>query len=143
MNFAHLHIVLNHVPSIGMVVGLGLFIFSLVEKRDHLQKLSLEVLVSMALVALPTYLSGNAAQLVIRNRSEIPRGLIEAHQNSAMVTLVLLTITGTFAWFGLWQFRRFSRPGYWNSLAVLAFSIVTAGFILRTATKIGRASCRE
>ena len=82
MNFAHLHIVLNHVPSIGMVVGLGLFVASLIKKSDHLKKLSLEVLVVMALVALPTYMSGNAAQQVLRNRPEIPNGLIEAHQNS-------------------------------------------------------------
>ena len=143
MNFAHLHIVLNHVPSIGMVVGVVLFIASLVKKIDQLKKFSLEVFVVMALVALPTYMSGNAAQQILRNRSEIPKGLIEAHQNSAMVTLIFLTITATFAWFGLWQFRRFSSPGSWNSTAVLIFSIVTAGFILRTANMGGDISHPE
>ena len=143
MNFAHLHIVLNHVPSIGMVVGLGLFVASLVRKNDQLMRLSLQVLVVMTLVALPTYMSGNAAQGILRKRPEVPQGLIEAHQNSAMVTLIFLTITGTFAWFGLWQFRRFSRPGYWNSSAVLILSIVTSVFILRTANLGGDISHPE
>src|SRR6267142_5206176 len=99
MNFAHLHVVLNHIPSIGTVVGVCLFVASLTQKNDRLKKLGLQVLVVMALVALPTYLSGNAAQRILRNRPEIPKGLIEMHQNSAMLTLVFMTLTGTVAWF--------------------------------------------
>jgi hypothetical protein len=143
MNFAHLHIVLNHIPSIGTVVGVALFIASLLRKSDALKKLSLEILVVMALVALPTYMSGNAAQQVLRNRPEIPKALIEEHQNSAMVTLILMTITGTLAWFGLWQFRRFSHSGSGNTSAILIFSILTAAFILRTANMGGDISHPE
>jgi len=32
MNFAHLHLLLNHFPIIGTMVGLGLFLISLVGK---------------------------------------------------------------------------------------------------------------
>jgi uncharacterized membrane protein len=143
MNLAHLHIVLNHVPSIGTVVGVVLFIASLIKSNDFLKKLSLEILVVMALVALPTYLSGNGAQQLLRNRAEIPQGLIEAHQNAAIATLILLTLTGTFAWFGLWQFRRLSRPGLWNSTIILILSIMTAGAILQTANQGGKISHPE
>ena len=142
MNFAHLHIVLNHIPSIGTVVGVALFIASLVRKNDRLQKLSLQVLVVMALAVLPTYVSGNAAQRLVR-RPDVPQSLIETHQNSAMVTLFLMTITGTFSWFGLWQFRRFSRPGFVTLAGVLTFSILTAAFILRTANMGGDISHPE
>lgn len=133
MNFAHLHIVLNHVPSLGTIVGAVLFIASLIKNSDHLKRISLYVLVGTALATLPTYMSGNAAQQLLRKNPAIPQGLIEQHQNSAMITLVFMTITGTFAWFGLWQFRRFSRPGRWNTSAVLFFSILTTSVILRTA----------
>jgi len=143
MNFAHLHIVLNHVPSIGTTVGVVLLIASFYKKSDRLQKLSLEILVLMALVALPTYVSGNAAQQILRARTDIPKGLIEAHQNSAMLTLILLIFTGTLAWFGLWQFRRFARPGSALSTATLVFSILTAALILRTANLGGDISHPE
>jgi hypothetical protein len=133
MNFAHLHVVLNHIPSIGTMVGVSLFIASLIRKDEGLKKASLVVLVLMSLALLPTYLSGNAAQGILRRRPEIQQGLIEIHQNSAMTALILMTITGTFAWFGLWQFRRFSRPGRGNDIAVLIFSLLTAIVILRTA----------
>jgi uncharacterized membrane protein len=143
MNFAHLHIVLNHVPSLGTTVGVILLIASFYKKSDRLMKLSLEILVLMALAALPTYVSGNAAQQILRNRADIPKGLIEAHQNSAMMTLIFIIITGTLAWFGLWQFRRFSRPGSTLSTATLIFSILTAAVILRTANLGGDISHPE
>ena len=110
MNFAHLHIVLNHVPSLGTVVGVALFIASLIKNSDHLKRISLYVLVGTALATLPTYMSGNAAQQLLRRNPAIPQGLIEEHQNSAMITLVFMTITGTFAWFGLWQFSTVFTP---------------------------------
>jgi hypothetical protein len=143
MNFAHLHIVLNHIPSIGTAVGVALFAFSVLKQNNALKKLGLEVIVVMSLLILPTYLSGSAAQRLLRTRSEIPQALIEEHQNSAMVTLVLVTITGTLGWFGLWQFRRFSQPGPGNTWAVLIFSVLTAAFILNTANLGGKISHAE
>jgi len=134
MNLAHLHIVLNHVPSLGMLLGLVLFIAALYKKSESLKKVSLQVIVIVALLALPTYLSGNAAQWMLQNRTDIPKAFVEAHQNAAMVTLGLMTITGTFAWFGLWQFRRYSRPGGGTTVAVLILSIFTTAAILQTAS---------
>jgi uncharacterized membrane protein (UPF0136 family) len=143
MNFAHVHIVLNHIPSIGTVIGVALFIVSMMQRNDRLMKLSLQILVVMALAVLPTYVSGNAAQRLIRSRKDIPQGLVEVHQNAAMITLALMTITGTLAWFGLWQFRRYSRPGFGNSSAVLVFSLLTAAAIFRTGNLGGDISHPE
>ena len=143
MNFAHLHIVLNHIPSIGTVVGAGFFILSVFQKNERLQKLSLQILVLMALAVLPTYVSGNAAQRFVRARTDIPQGLVEVHQNSAMMTLILMTITGTFAWFGLWQFRRYSRPGFGTTAGVFIFSILATAAILRTGNLGGHISHPE
>ena len=41
MNFAHLHLLLNHFPIIGTIVGLGLFLLSLVGKNEDLRRSSL------------------------------------------------------------------------------------------------------
>ena len=38
MNLAHLHLVLNHFPIIGTVIGLGLFVGSFVGKSDDLKQ---------------------------------------------------------------------------------------------------------
>jgi hypothetical protein len=43
MNLAHVHLLLNHFPTIGMIVGLGLFVGAIVAKSEDLKRASLVV----------------------------------------------------------------------------------------------------
>jgi uncharacterized membrane protein len=137
MNLAHLHLLLNHLPIIGTIFGLGLFLVSLVGKSDHLTRASLGVFCFIALLAIPAYQSGNAAQQAIQSLPGVSATLIEAHQDSALLALVFVEITGAVAWFGMWRSRRVSRParGIWS--AVLLLSIVTVGLMARTGNTGG------
>jgi uncharacterized membrane protein len=137
MNLAHVHIVINHVPSLGMVVAACLLVFSLLKKNEGLKKISFQLLVALSLLALPTFMTGSAAEAMLRNPTDATKGLIQAHENAAIWTLGLISITGTFAWFGLWQYRRFSRPGFGNTTIVVILSLMTATAILRTANMGG------
>jgi hypothetical protein len=69
MNYAHIHIILNHFPTIGSVIGLGLFLVALVRKSQDLQRASLIILVVMALLGIPTYLTGSAAQDIVQRQA--------------------------------------------------------------------------
>lgn len=134
MNPAHLHLLLNHFPTIGTVIGLGLLLLSLVRKNDHLKRASLEVFFLIALVSLPAYLSGNAALEAIEGRPDVSDAFVAAHQDAAVLALVFMEMTGLVAWFGLWHFRRTARPAGWNLLAALILSVVTLALMARTAT---------
>jgi hypothetical protein len=48
-DLAHFHLLINHFPTIGMILGLGLLLLSFIRKNDHLKKVSLEVLFLIAL----------------------------------------------------------------------------------------------
>ena len=63
INLPHLHLLMNHVPTVGTVVALGLFILSLARRSEHLKHAALEVFFLIALATLPVYLTGVAAQL--------------------------------------------------------------------------------
>jgi len=127
MNLAHIHIVLNHIPSLGSMAGLLLLAAAVYTKNDALKKFSFMVLVMIALAVLPTYITGAEAQRAVRSQPAVSRAMIQVHQNAAMVTIVMMTIAGTFAWFGLWEFRRYSR----------ATSLTTTGTLLTTAASVG------
>ena len=143
MNLAHIHIVLNHVPSFGVVLGLLMLAWAIVTKNDALKKSSFGVLVLIALSTLPTYLSGNGARLMIAKQPGVPLGIIEVHQNAAMLTLIAMTVAGTFAWFGLWEIRRFSRASSFITLGSLLTAVLAAGLILYTGSIGGRISHPE
>ena len=139
MNFSHLHLVLNHFPIIGTVIGLGLFVGSCVGKNDDLKRASLMVFAAMALLALPTFFSGIGAQAAIRKDPAVSTVLIERHQGAAILALFFMEITAALALVGLWQRHRVStrKPWSWNLMATLLLSVVTAGLMARVGNTGG------
>ena len=127
MNLAHVHLLLNHVPTIGFGFGIGLLVASLVRDSADLRRASYVVFFVVALVAIPTYLSGNAADFVLRTQRELLQDVVTAHQNAAMLALIPMEIVGLVSWLALWQSRR------WHQRAVLALSIVTFVLMARAA----------
>jgi uncharacterized membrane protein len=136
MSLAHVHLLLNHFPIIGTIIGLGLYILALVAKSDHLKQASLLLLLGIAMLAFPTYLSGNAAAAEIQHLPGVSQKLINAHQDSALLAFVFMELTGSFAWLGLWQFRRLSDVPRWNLTVVLLLSVVTV-LLMSTAGNTG------
>jgi hypothetical protein len=143
IDIAHVHIVLNHVPSLGTLVGLLLLIFAIHKKDEPLKQVSFGILALMALATLLTYLTGNPARRHLFGYKSAALGMVELHQNAAMLTLIAMTISGTFAWFGLWEGRRFKRVGAFTSLGTLVFSGISASLILYTAGLGGKISHPE
>jgi hypothetical protein len=144
INLAHLHLLINHFPTIGFIVGLGLFVFAMIGKSDELKRASLVIFVGIALMTIPTYMSGSAAQemicMVAQKSPNAPcanpnvsREVIETHRDAALLALVFMEITGAAAWLGLWQFRRSSRPSNTTLLTVLLLSIVTLAVVSNAA----------
>jgi uncharacterized membrane protein len=139
MNFAHLHLLLNHFPIIGTIIGLGLILVSLVGKNDDLRRASLIVFSAIALLAIPTFFSGVGAQGAIKGHPGVSEALIERHEGAAMLAIWFMEITGALALVGLWQLHRNSRPTRLNRnlSGVLFFSIVTVGLMARVGTTGG------
>lgn len=141
MNLAHIHLLLNHFPTIGTIIGIGLFLVGLAAKSDELKRASMVVFLGIALITLPTYMSGNAAQeMICKGQPKAPctdpgvsKALIEKHEGAALLAFVFMQITGAFAWLGLWKFRRAARFPSAVIAAVALFSMVTFGLMAQAA----------
>src|SRR5204863_1285393 len=130
MNLAHIHLLLNHWPIIGSFVALGLFLVALVANSDDLKQASLAFFALLALLAIPTYMSGDVVHEVLKQSKSVSETLVQAHQGFAMLALAFMELTGGVALIGLWQYSRMSRStpapvARWNVPAVLLLSIVT------------------
>ena len=109
MNLAHLHLVMNHVPTVGSVAALGLLLLGLVRRNDHLKHVGLEVLFVIALLTLPVYVSGVAAHRELQNREEISDlsdDAVKVHHDAALIGFTVTEFAGFIAWIALWQTRR-------------------------------------
>jgi uncharacterized membrane protein len=143
MNFVHIHLLLNHFPVIGSFIGFGLFLISLIRKNEPLRRSSLIVFATMALIAIPTFASGKGAQLMLKDKPGISDAFMQRHEGAAMLALWFLEATGAFALAGLWQIHHRARMARWNLLAVLIFSFLAVGLMVRTGNTGGEISHTE
>jgi hypothetical protein len=148
LNITHLHLLLNHVPTVGFALGLFLFIWALLAKNSELKRASLIIFVGVALLTIPTYISGNTAAETICIGSggapgvttkppcmdpTVSLNLIQTHEGAALVAFIVIQITGAFAWLALWQMRRMGSPAGWNMVVVLFLSLAAMGLVARAA----------
>jgi uncharacterized membrane protein len=130
----HWHLLLNHFPTIGTVLALGLLLCAQFRKSEELNRASLVVFVIIALLAIPTFISGGAARRAIEGTADISSDLIAAHQDAAMFAFGALLITGWLAWLALWQYRRLGRHYSWVVPAVAVLGILTLAAMIRTGS---------
>jgi uncharacterized membrane protein len=142
MDPTHIHLLLNHVPTVGFGVGIAMFVMSFLGRSHDLRQASLVVLVGIALLSIPTYATGNAAQMNLQDRGEVSDGttegmvtlsLIESHEGAAFLALGFMELTGALAWLALWQFRRTSRLSPGMGGVILVLSLLTMGLMAQAA----------
>jgi uncharacterized membrane protein len=136
VNYEHLHLLLNHFPIIGSFIALGLFLASFFGKNQDLRRASYIVFAGIALITIPAFMTGFAAQAMLKGPG-VSDALIRRHESSALLSLWFVELTGTLALIGLWQAQATGRPSHWNVSAMLLFSLLTVGLIARTGYTAG------
>ena len=144
-NASHLHLLLNHVPTVAFGLALALFIIGLSVRSHDLTKAGLGLFFIVAVATILTYVTGNAAESLLRGTDpdpHFPAGVLPAairgHEDAALLATAFMEVTGFFAWLALWQWRRVSKLAGWNVPIVLVLAIVTFGLMTRAAEKGGR-----
>jgi hypothetical protein len=134
MDLIHIHLLLNHFPTIGTIIGGGLFVLALITRSDDLKRASLVVLLGISLIAIPTYMSGNGANEALKSLpGGVSKSLVEMHEGAALEAFGFMEFTGAFAWLALWQFRRLAHFPNWNLALILVLTAVSFGLMARAA----------
>jgi uncharacterized membrane protein len=138
MSWGHLHLLLNHFPVIGTVLGLLLLLMAFARKSDELKKVTLGLFVLIALVTVPVYLTGEPAEEMVENIPGISKAMIDRHENAALFSLIAVEVAGIIALAGLLLFQ--TKKGLGNLLAIvtLAFSVITGGIMAWTSNLGGQ-----
>lgn len=138
VNLVHIHLLLNHFPVIGMIIGVGLFLLGMLGKSEDLQRACLLIFLAMALITIPTFLSGSAAADAVKYLPGISSNMLANHLNAALPAYFFIELTGAMAWFGLWEYRRNKRLGGVTLGIVLLLSLITIGLMSNTGNLGGK-----
>lgn len=132
MTPAHLHLVLNHLPAIGIVFAGALFVVALLERNAPFQRVALWFLVVSALAAIPVYLTGESAEEVVEGLPGVAEALIERHQDAAGITFVAMEVLGGLALLGALIFRKAQEAPRVVSAGLVALVVATSGLFAWT-----------
>jgi hypothetical protein len=137
--WSHVHIILNHFPTIGFAFALGFFVIALLADNNGIKRASLVAFVICAVFGVPTFVTGTGAMWALTDSSQprISQAAINAHRDWALYTLFGLAFTGVAAWIELWRFRQCDRFSSRSLALVLLFALVTLGVMAEAGHRGG------
>jgi uncharacterized membrane protein len=138
--WSHAHMILNHFPTIGFVIGLGIYVGALVLDNIVLKRTGLFLFVACAILTVPTYVTGNASMWQVTDPpiQGISKAVINAHRDMALLALFGMAFTGVTAWIELWRYRYLGRFSNLSLYLVLAFAVVTFAILAETGHRGGQ-----
>ncbi|MEO8447684.1 MAG: hypothetical protein ABI528_09330 [bacterium] len=139
MNAAHLHLVINHFPVIGSAIAIFVLLIGILKKSDDIKKVSLMILVLTALVTIPVYLTGDDAQAKIEgNYEDVEEDLIDAHEDFALYSFIVMDIAGAVALIALFTYRKPKALPNSIAYALLLILLISNGMMAYTANLGGK-----
>jgi hypothetical protein len=133
LNIPHLHLLFNHVPTVGTVVAFGLLLLGYVRRNEHLRNAGLEIFFLIAVLTWPVYLTGVSASRTIAGQAGVSAPMMDVHHNAAILGFLMVLITGAAAWLALWQIRRGAAVARTTTLLVALLAVLAIGFMGRAA----------
>lgn len=112
MNGAHLHLIVTHLPVLGVTFGAVLLALGWFRGNRVMQQTALGVLVVSGLAAGAAFWTGEGAEEAIETRIGTGQAYLERHEEAGLVGLVMAGVAGGVALLVLasgWKGRPLSR----------------------------------
>ena len=138
MDPVHVHLLLNHVPILGVLFGALVLLYGVLRRRDDGIRIGLATLVLSALVAIPVYLTGEGAEEAVEGLPGVSEALIGEHQEAAEAGFIGTGVLGALAALALvagWRGSARVGPLRWT---VAAGGLVAFGWLAYVGSQGGQ-----
>jgi hypothetical protein len=106
MNSAHAHLLINHLPIFGNILGVVLLALAMMRKKRLMLTAGLIAFVVAAVSTIPTFASGYIAGPSVAALEGVTRGAVQEHLDAAIWSLVATLIVGILSGIALYLGRR-------------------------------------
>ena len=128
MSPVHLHLMLNHLPVVGTVIGVLLLAVALLRRSSELAKVTLGLFALLGVAAVAVVLTGEPAEDIVEKLPGFSRSITHAHEEIAEVATFVLAGFGVLAVGALVAFRRRALPR-WVMEGGFALALVAGGLM--------------
>ena len=137
MSIVHLHLLLNHVPVIGMAFVLLILGVAIWRRNDGMGRLGLTILVGLAAITAVVFLTGEPAEEAVEGVVGVSESMIHPHEEAAEASLIVTGIAGALALVALAVYRRRTLPR-WLTGTAFAATLATSTMLGWTANLGGQ-----
>jgi uncharacterized membrane protein len=112
MSWAYFHIVINHFPIVGVLIGMSLLVAGLVFRNEGINLAGLGTIVFSSITAIIAYLTGDPADKAAKGIPDVAESLISRHENIATIGMYLIVPAGLIAavaFYSVWKKERAAR----------------------------------
>ena len=138
MEGAHLHLLLNHFPIIGTLIGIGVLAYGLFINNLSVKKVGLGIFVAMAILALPAYFSGEEAEEAVEHLPGITDAVIHEHEELAEKAILMMALLGALSLFSLYAFWKKKAISKTATIITLLFALITFGVFAKVGNLGGK-----
>jgi uncharacterized membrane protein len=124
MNYAHLHLLVNHFPIIGTIFGLGILIAGIIFKNNSVKNISYVIFIVTAIFAFIGMSTGEGAEEIVEDMPNIGKQIIHEHEEIAEKLAVVLYVLGAVSLFGLYANIKNHSKAILTSYLALVIAIV-------------------
>ena len=133
MNGAYLHLVMNHIPVVGMPLSFLLLLMGILRKSKELTQAGFAAIMLMALITIPVFKTGGPAAHVVRDYPGIVRAQIHEHAEAADYAFSAVSIVGVGALIAFVLLWRSGSIPSWLGIVILFGAFVTSVIMGRVA----------
>lgn len=132
MNDAHLHMVVNHFPIIGTILGLGILIGGLIFKNNSIKNTAYCLFIVAALFSFASMNTGEGAEEIAEKLPDVTDQIIHEHEEAAEKLALVLYLLGAISIVGL--YLNVKKNAKANLVSFLALTVAAVGVFLAQQT---------
>jgi hypothetical protein len=138
LNWAHVHLVLTHIPVIGIGVVIVFLLAGKLRGSREVEWVSLQMFVALALFSIVVYLTGSPASHQMREMPGISVETIHVHSKAADLAFWTLEVLGALSLGVLVKFRSAAAVPPRLGNALLGLALVVLALMIWTANLGGK-----
>jgi uncharacterized membrane protein len=124
MNGAHLHLIGNHLPIVGIIIGTLVMIVGLILKKDQVKQTALGINIFSAITSLFAFFTGEEAEEVVEDLKGVSETLIHIHEEYAELFFTLSLILGVISIVTLYLSIKANKYAKYGFLFALGLSLM-------------------
>jgi len=133
MNEAHLHMVVNHFPIIGTILGLGILMAGMILKNNSVKNTAYFLFIFSAVFAAFSMGTGEGAEELVEDMPSVGKQIIHKHEEMAENFAVVMYVLGFCSLLGIY----FDYKNHVKAKLVAAITLIIAIVAVVFASFVG------